>query len=170
MFGFGRKAAIRQRAIQEVRVLRHFCEGNGQIDAAAFWSDPYLVGFAHGVVGAITSPLTGTRLSETAKARIWLEAVQINGGDIATIGGFMARYAVDERFQLGMGQGIDVWLLEFGAIPPDNYTDDIRWAVARGPIVQEEIVALDQRPLDDKVAASIALTTRYLQRHLHDAI
>ncbi|WP_346247917.1 hypothetical protein [Sphingomonas rustica] len=170
MFGFGKKAAIRQRAIQEVRVLRHFCEGQRQVDAAAFWSDPYLVGFAHGVVGAITSPLTGTRLSETAKARIWLEAVQVNGGDIAAIGGFMARHAEDEAFQRGMAQGIDVRLLEFGAIPSQGYTEDIRWAVERGPIVQEEIVALDQRPIDEKAAASIALMTRYLQRHLHDAI
>lgn len=169
MFGFGKKAAIRQRAVQEVRVLRHFCEGNGQIDATAFWRDPYLVGFAHGVVGAITSPLTGTRLSETAKARIWLEAVQANGGDIVTIGGFMARYAADERFQLGMGHGIDIRLLEFGAIPPQSDNDDIRWAMAQGPIVQGEIEALDQRPIPVNVAASIALMTRYLQRHLGEA-
>jgi hypothetical protein len=169
MFGFGKKAAIRQRAIQEVRVLRHFCEGDGQIDATAFWRDPYLVGFAHGVVGAITSPLTGTRLSETAKARIWLEAVQANGGDIATIGGFMARYAADERFQRGMAHGIDIRLLEFGAIPPQRDDDDIRWAIAQGPIVQGEIEALDQRPIPLAVAASIALMTRYLSRHLGEA-
>ncbi len=169
MFGFGRKAAIRRRAIQEVRNLRYSCEQQAQLEAAAFWRDPYLVGFAHGIVGAITSPLTGIRLSETAKARIWLEAVQANGGDITTIGGFMARYSQDERFQHGLAQGIDTRLLEFGAIPPQSDDEDIRWAITRARIVQDEIIALDQRPIDTNAAASIALTQRYLMRHLEKA-